>query len=243
MSKTCSAIAKSTEKGCKNRSLPGSHYCVWHIEKPPLMIGALLGAAAGFFSTWILPTPELVELRRLRTDVAPLVALAQSTFPELDRNQAVAELARDVDELRTKVAKHEFTPLEPELWAAALAQLRPIAELFASRNMRISVTHETWTPTATRQYANELVELLADAGFAVSGPEQITYFLVTPSAPIEWGYNETDTRAVEALYQGLMTIIRRNPKWTQARHQEAGSVRIHFGGEVKFEPTGIVSVD
>ena len=79
----------------------------------------------------------------------------------------------------------------------------------------------------------------------VEGPKAITYFLVTPPSPLEWGYNGADVGGphLEPLYQVLLTIIRPNPNWTKASHQQPGSVRIHFGGEVVFEPDGVVAVN
>ena len=78
----------------------------------------------------------------------------------------------------------------------------------------------------------------------VDGPNAITYFLVTPPSPLEWGYNEADVGRphLDSLYQVLLTVIEPNSKWTKAPHQQPGSVRIHFGGEVVFKPDGIVAI-
>ena len=84
--------------------------------------------------------------------------------------------------------------------------------------------------------------LLREGGLQVQGPDQITYFLVTPASPIEWGYNNVDIPRLEVLYKALLTVIRLNSKWTKASHQKPGSIRIHFGGQVVFEPNGIVAV-
>ena len=84
--------------------------------------------------------------------------------------------------------------------------------------------------------------MLQEGGVDVRGPEQITYFLITPSSPVEWGYNEGDVPRVEKLYTALAPWMGPTGKWTKAAHQAAGSVRIHFGGEVVFAANGLVEV-
>jgi len=103
MWKHCSAIARSTQEACKKTALRGSRYCWSHIDKTPIVVSVLAGVLAGYLLSWVLPSPELLELRALRSDVTPLLALAESSFPQVDRRTAVVELSQQVGDLRAKV--------------------------------------------------------------------------------------------------------------------------------------------
>lgn len=151
-------------------------------------------------------------------------------------------LRAEIEDLRQIAARHEFTPLESTLRNVFIQRLQEFSSSFSDAEISVRVTHETWSSTATRQYTAQLVSLLRDGGLEVHGPDQITYFLVTPSSPIEWGYNDGNIDHVDLLYQAILTIMRPNDKWTKASHQEPGSIRIHFGGDVMFERRGVATV-
>ena len=108
--------------------------------------------------------------------------------------------------------------------------------------MNVTITHETWTNPPTRAYAAQLVSLLKEAGLRASGPEQITYYLINPSSPLEWGYNVADIPRAEKLYAALVPFMGPTTAWTKANHQEAGSMRLHFGGSAVFSPDGTVEL-
>ena len=65
----CGAFAKTKGQRCNNRALPGSGYCILHLEKAPLIIGASIGAVLSLVVsiTWnkIVPSDEQRELREL----------------------------------------------------------------------------------------------------------------------------------------------------------------------------------
>ena len=182
------------------------------------------------------------SLDDLEKKIEPFQELAQATRPDLDQDAALDSLHQEIERLRKIAARHEFAPLAPELREAFVRHIQKSAPSFLNAGISIRITHETWSPPATKQYAGQLATLLREGGLQVQGPDQITYFLVTPASPIEWGYNEADIPSAEVLYKALLTVIRPNLKWTKASHQKPGSIRIHFGGEVVFEPNGIVSV-
>ena len=184
----------------------------------------------------------LVRSQTLEEKLEPFQQLAKTARPDLDQDAALDSLRQEIERLRKIAGKHEFTPLEPQLRATLIQRIREFASDFADAGISIKVTHETWARPATKQYASQLVELLEEGGLRVHGPDQITYFLVTPASPLEWGYNEVDVSHVEMLYRALLFVIRPNPEWTKASHQEPGSVRIHFGGEARFEPNGVVTI-
>lgn len=184
----------------------------------------------------------LTRSETLEESLKPFQELARTAHPDLDQQAALDSLRQDLERLRDIAGKHEFTPLAPELRAAFVRDVQAFAPSFLRADIFIQITHETWSPPATQQYAAQLASLLREGGLQVQGPDQITYFLVTPASPIEWGYHDRDIPHIEVLYQALLKVIRPNTKWTKASHQEHGSIRIHFGGQVVFEPNGMVAV-
>ena len=218
-----------------------------------IVLGILFTAFGGFGSYYFgkkaeeerraeLGTSFETEVSDLQTTLEPFLELARQARPEVDRQAALAGLRADIEELRRVAAKHEFTPLAPEIRATRLEAIQQLAQEFRDASMTVAITHETWTRSATRQYADQLASLLRDGGIRVSGPEQITYFLITPASPIEWGYNESDLERVQRLFAALVPIMGSGKKWTKKAHQEKGSIRIHFGGEVVFADNGLVEV-
>ena len=219
-------------------------------------IGIVVTALGGLGSYYYGKKVEGVREQARRTDVdellrrsqtleeslKPFQELARTAHPDLDQEAALDSLRQDLERLREIAGKHEFTPLAPELRAVFVRHVQEFAPSFLRADISIQITHETWSPPATQQYAAQLAFLLREGGLQVQGPDQITYFLVTPASPIEWEYNDGDIPHLEVLYKALLKVIRPNPKWTKASHQEPGSIRIHFGGQVVFEPNGIVAV-
>ena len=181
---------------------------------------------------------------RIEEGVATLVKLARERDPTLTEDAALASLREEIEGLRKIAAKHELTPLVPELRAEFVARLREFAPEFDGAGFSVLITHETWSPPPTRQYTTQLAGLLREGGLQVEGPKAITYFLVNPPSPLEWGYNEADLNSphLDSLYRAVLTIIHPNPKWTKKAHQKRGSIRIHFGGEAVFHPDGVVAV-
>lgn len=221
--------------------------------------GLVLTALGGFGSYYfgqIADTERAQDFRtrldRLSEDgkalagrLEPFYELAQKASPGLDQDAALAHLRNEIERLREFAAKHEFTPLLPTLRTAFIERIRGFAPQFEREGFSVLITHETWTPPSTRRYAAQLADLLREGGLNVEGPNAITYFLVLPPSPLEWGYNESDLDSphLDSLYQALLTIIHLNPKWTKKAHQKQGSIRIHFGGEAVFQTDGIVAVN
>ena len=221
-----------------------------------IVIGILVTALGGFGSYYFGKKAADVREQERRTNfkelltrsqtleekLKPFQELALTARPNLDQDAALDSLRQDIERLREISGKHEFTPLASKLRATFVRHVQKFAPNFLSAGISIRITHETWSPLATKQYAAQLAMLLQEGGLQVQGPDQITYFLVTPASPIEWGYNPTDILRVEVLYKALLTVIRPNPKWTKSSHQKPSSIRIHFGGEIVFETDGIVAV-
>ena len=133
MRQQCTSIAKSTKSQCRNKAIPGSQYCVLHIEKPPLLVGAILGVILGYLINWVLPTPELRELRQLRNDVQPVISLAESSFPDLNRSEAIENLTQEVGKIRSdlKIKEDQIKEQKKEIEKVKAHQhLRKIANIY-----------------------------------------------------------------------------------------------------------------
>jgi hypothetical protein len=148
-----------------------------------------------------------------------------------------------MEHLHASVAQHEFTPLSLDLRASVLKALGPIAVSFGDSHITIAVTHETWVTPTTRQFATELVTLLRDAGFNVSGPDFATVYLASPSFPIEWGFNKNQEESVDKLFSALSRIIVPSARGAVRRTLPVGDVRIHIAGKPKFHNDGSVEVE
>ena len=44
MHSICTAVAKSTGTTCQKRTLPGSRYCLFHVDRGPLFLAGMVGA-------------------------------------------------------------------------------------------------------------------------------------------------------------------------------------------------------
>lgn len=119
MSLKCNAIAVSTSERCKRNSLPGSKYCMFHLEKTPLLLGALLGAMLSVVASdvWhrFVPTEESRQLAQARAEIDEVRAqneLAKTERSALDRR--VLSLRADLGESRAEGALKQ-AELEREL--------------------------------------------------------------------------------------------------------------------------------
>ena len=214
-----------------------------------IVLGILATAAGGFGSYYFGKKAEVgrsgalqTGLRALEAKFEPFAELARQARPDADQDAALAGLREDIEALRRVASKHEFAPLAPDLRAQLLEAIGRLAPEFSEAGMSVAVTHETWTRPATRRYADQLASVLREGGVEVTGPEQITYFLITPSSPVEWGYNEVDVARVEQLYATLAPLMGPTGKWTKAAHPKEGAVRIHSGGEAVFAANGVVEL-
>ena len=215
-----------------------------------IFLGILATAAGGLGTYHFGKKAELgrrtelqTSLRSLEAKLEPFAELAQEARPDADQDAALTGLREDIEELRHIASKHEFTPLEADLRIQLLESVLRFAPEFSEAGMTVRITHETWTNPATREYAAQIASLLREGGLEVAGPDQITYYLVTPSSPMEWGYNETDVARVGKLFAALAPLMGPTAKWTKATHQEAGSIRLHFGGAAVFAANGIVELE
>jgi hypothetical protein len=100
----CGAFAKSKGHRCKNRALPGSVYCMLHLEKAPLVLGALIGVllslAISVTRNKIVPSNEKRELADLRKEIRLVLDIARRVVPNASDRDALVALAHEVNDLR-----------------------------------------------------------------------------------------------------------------------------------------------
>jgi hypothetical protein len=108
MRQQCSAFAKTKNRQCKNLALPGSCYCILHLEKVPLIAGAVVGALLSLFVSVIyslvMPSAERRELQSLKSMIQPVLELAHKGASEASDSDALTALVDEVKELRNAQA-------------------------------------------------------------------------------------------------------------------------------------------
>ena len=96
----CGAHARRSGAPCGNRALPGSRYCLVHLERMPLFVGAALGAILSLICAeiWhtVVPSSELRELQQLNTAIQPILKIARERSPEATDPDALRDLAQEV---------------------------------------------------------------------------------------------------------------------------------------------------
>ena len=113
----CGAFAKTKGQQCRNRALPGSGYCILHLEKAPLILGALIGAllSLAVSEAWnkIVPSDEQRELRELKTEIQPILDLARKNTPNASDKDALVALVGEISAERGELRelKNEIRPV------------------------------------------------------------------------------------------------------------------------------------
>lgn len=114
-------MAKSTGEPCRKRALPRSSYCLFHIEKTPLLIGAVSGALISLILNesyrHYIPSQELKEMRiqfeEVKSRLDPFVKLAQSMYPDVATDDALQRLKAELDGVREMASRD--MPREPTI--------------------------------------------------------------------------------------------------------------------------------
>lgn len=114
----CGAFAKTKGQQCRNRALPGSGYCIFHLEKAPLILGALIGAllSLAVSVTWnkIVPSDEQRELRELKNEIRPVLEIARKTIPNASDKDALDALVGEISAERGELRELK-TDIQPVL--------------------------------------------------------------------------------------------------------------------------------
>lgn len=137
---TCGAIAKSTLAQCRLRAIPGSKYCLFHVEHLPLLYGAivvaLLGLALSLAWSRVVPSAESRQLKDAQTEVLNLRRQVRGVSEQLNKEETRAEAraTEQTAQLQAEQARAEARSLELTGHIARLeARLDPFLQLASSR--------------------------------------------------------------------------------------------------------------
>lgn len=76
MRKVCTALSGSTGTGCRKKALPGSRYCLFHVDRGPLWLAGWVGAILSLVLTEgfraVVPSTESRQLAAARRETADL---------------------------------------------------------------------------------------------------------------------------------------------------------------------------
>jgi hypothetical protein len=182
---------------------------------------------------------KTAEVQRLETLIAPFRSIALEHFTG-DEKEAITKLTEHIKTLEQKIRKYEFIPLSEDIRTQVIKQLTGLQKIYKDNNLHIELTHEKWTPSATRKYANQLAALLAESGLNVTGPGFAT--VVYPgnqSFPLEWGYNNEQEELVDKLLM-ILNAVQSCKNFAARKDLNKGHVRIHMAGNVIFDSHGRV---
>lgn len=120
MKNKCNAIAASTSEKCKRRRMLGSNYCVFHIEKTPVLLGAIVGVFLGLGVTEVykavFPSAESRQLATARSEIADVRAQHETAKRERAKLEDQVSLFRvqleQADEKARKERAGHATQLE-----------------------------------------------------------------------------------------------------------------------------------
>jgi hypothetical protein len=119
MLRTCNAIAKSTGSTCQKMALPGSRYCLFHVDRGALLLAGIIGA--------VLSLMVSEGYRALvRSFESPQLAGAQRETSEL--KNAVTGLESQAANLRQEVTRYQ-NRLEEEREVSSEREQRHLAQV------------------------------------------------------------------------------------------------------------------
>ena len=129
MARVCSAVAKSTGVACQRIAVPGSRYCVFHVEPTPLLLGAVIGAVLGLGVTeafrFFVPSSETRQLVVAQRETGEL----RSSVRRLESEDTA--LHEDVTRYQGQLQEQSRASVErEERHAAELAKLNTKLEPF-----------------------------------------------------------------------------------------------------------------
>lgn len=104
----CKAVATSTRDRCKRRSIPGSKYCLFHVEKVPLVAAALLSLVVGQVWLHFVPSDESRQLEDAREQLQSVRSQneeAASTISAL--RDETTQLGTELAEVRADAAEQQ----------------------------------------------------------------------------------------------------------------------------------------
>jgi len=206
----CGAQARSSGEQCRRRSFPGSKYCWAHVDRGPLLAGALLGAVLSVLGAELwrtaVPSTELQELRVLNEAIQPVLRVARESAPAATDAEALNALLDEVRELRDLSSLVRSLELDASLvvygnWVAGSPLSTP-GVLHFSEHAPSRLDFEL-TSGETKRVVLHNVGMQR---LVASGPDQTTLTYRAAARPGDWplGYSSNE---IVALVGGKLTLF------------------------------------
>ncbi len=185
---------------------------------------------------------KTAEAQRLESLLKPFQTIAHQLFVG-DEEVVLTKLTNRIITLENKVKKFIFKPLSADVRTQIVKQLSSLKQLYKDNNISIELTHESFTPTTTRQYVNQLALILAESGLNVTGPSFAKVdFPDNKSYPLLWDYNKEQQELAQKLYS-ILNAIQSCRNMAAGKKFSKGRIRIHMAGAIVFDKHGRVSFD
>jgi len=179
----------------------------------------------------------------MTNEIKPFKDLAKRQYPDLDLNLSLSRLIDDFGLSKKIIEQYEYIPLTGGNKQQVLDRLKNLAHEFSAKRMHIEVTCELWISSEVKALAEEIVEMMIGAGLNASGPALKTvYEPQMPVYPLAWSYNADQEEVFRELYRALEPVVNPNAKHIENKNQPLGKIKIHFAGQVRFDPSGVATI-
>ncbi len=210
-----------------------------------MLLGGIVGAALSLIASEVyrsfIPSEEVRRLASVEAKLEPFVELAQTKFPQLETEEALAELARDIEITRALATRDVFRPLNSNVRGPILQSLRDVRQRHDALAPDVEFTTSGSSATRTKRLGQELAELLSEAGFKSSF--KTPAFISVPrrnAGPVDLQFHPDAAALVQELAQALGPLITARATAEQTPEAPVGLIRFRIHGEPEFNPDGTV---
>jgi len=176
-------------------------------------------------------------------EIEPFKDLAKSQYPDLDLKVGLSRLIDDFGLSKKIIEQYEYIPLTGENKQRVVGRLKNLTSEFSKNRIHVEVTCELWISSEVKALAEEIAEMMIGSGLNASGPTLKTvYKPQMPVYPLAWSYNADQEETFRQLYMALKPIINPNAKHIENKDQPPGTIKIHFAGQVRFDPSGVATI-
>lgn len=208
----------------------------------------------GFGREIFLMEEEIKELRDellvaktnnidMTKEIQPFKDLAKRQYPDLEVAVGLSRLIDDFGLSKKIIEQYEYIPLTGGNKQEVVSRLKNLTREFSTKRMHVEVTCELWISSEVKALAEEIVEMMIGAGLNVSGPTLKTvYEPQMPVYPLAWSYNVDQEETFRQLYIALEPVVNPSAKHIENKDQPPGKIKIHFAGQVRFDPSGVATI-
>jgi len=176
-------------------------------------------------------------------ELEPFKELAKREHPDLELQAGLSRLIDDFGLSKKIVSQYEYIPLTEETRGQIISRLKKLSREFSKKRVHIEVTCELWVSSEVKALAEEIVSMLSGAGLNASGPLLMTvYEPQMPVHPLAWSYNNDQKKTFEQFHLALQSLISPSAKHIENKNQPPGKIKMHFAGQVRFDPSGVATI-